>query len=81
MFEETYLQRLPAHHAYNGMDAKFQPASTYFWGTANGGGGKNIHTLEEYYKGLQKAYKKSAGREARGEILDGEPYFNYVECA
>jgi hypothetical protein len=22
MFEEIYLQRLPAHHAYNGLDAE-----------------------------------------------------------
>ena len=45
MFEEAYLQRLPAHHAYNGLDAKFQPASTCFNGFANGKAGKNIHTL------------------------------------
>ena len=81
MYEEIYLQRLPAHHAYNGLDAKFQPASTYFSGTANGRAGKNVHTLEEYFGGLKKAYQKPAGKEARGAILGGEPVFNYAECA
>lgn len=85
MFEEIYLQRLPAHHAYNGLDAKFQAASTYFWGTANGKAGVNVHTLEEYFIGLRQAYKKSASREtrgeSRGEILGGEPVFVYAQCA
>jgi hypothetical protein len=66
MFEKIYLQRLPAHHAYNGLDAKFQPESTHFYGTANGKVGINGKT----------------GREARGgAILGGEPVFNYAECA
>ena len=78
MFKEVIIQRLPAHHGYNGMDAKFAPASTFFYGTKNNRvAGKNIHSMSEYLIGLNKAYEKHV----KGTVLGGPPVVLQTGCA
>lgn len=78
MFSEVYIQRFPAHHGYNGMDATFAPLSTYFYGCKrNRLKGRNVETLEEFVTGMRKAY------EARGPgsgILGGKPVVSEIGC-
>lgn len=76
-FSDVYIQRLPAHHAYNGMDAKFAPASTYFYGTRdNRSTGKNAHTIDDFFAGLRKAYEGHGNR----SFLGGVPVLLPVHC-
>lgn len=70
MFKEVYIQRFPAHHGYNGMDATFAPMSTYFFGNKkNKISGKNIETVDQYVQGMRAAYTNRK----EGGVLGGKP--------
>lgn len=78
IYEEVFIQRFPAHHGYNGMDATFAPMSTYFFGsTSSREKGKNVQTIPEFIVGMRKAY------EARkpGGILGGQPVISQLGCS
>ena len=75
IFDEIEWTRFPPKHSYNGMDAKFQPASVHFHGRRGGDVGKNTHTSSQFIEGLRLAYAKD-----KGKFLGGPPVQRQLDC-
>jgi hypothetical protein len=75
IFDEIEWTRFPPKHSYNGVDAKFQPASVHFYGRRGGEKGLNTVTPDDFIEGLRQAYAKD-----KGTFLGGPPVQRQLDC-